>query len=137
MPLQKSNSPKFRVLLLENIHAVARDLFLQQGYEVEALKGALSTTELVAKLKGFDALGIRSKTSVSPEVFEQAPHLLTMGCFCVGTNHVATGEAKLKGVPVFNAPFSNTRSVAEMTLSNIIALARQVGTRNVEMHQGI
>ncbi len=131
------SSSKFRILLLENIHAVARDLFLQQGYEVETLKGALPPGELIAKLKGFDAVGVRSKTDVPALVFDQAPQLLTLGAFCVGTNHLAVDAAKRNGIPVFNAPFSNTRSVAEMTLSNIIALSRQVGTRNVEMHQGV
>lgn len=131
------SSSKFRILLLENIHAVARDLFLQQGYEVETLKGALPPGELIAKLKGFDAVGVRSKTDVPAQVFDQAPQLLTLGAFCVGTNHLDVDAAKRNGIPVFNAPFSNTRSVAEMTLSNIIALSRQVGTRNVEMHQGV
>jgi len=137
MANSNSNAPRYRVLLLENIHAVARDLFLQQGYEVEVLKGALNQQELVAKLQGFDALGVRSKTSVAAEVFAHSPKLLAMGCFCVGTNHVATQAGKMAGVPVFNAPFSNTRSVAEMVISHIIALARQVGTRNVEMHKGV
>ena len=130
-------APKFQILLLENIHAVARDLFLQQGYEVETLKGALAPAELITKLKSFDAVGVRSKTDVPRQVFDESPRLLTLGAFCVGTNHLAVDAAKRNGVPVFNAPFSNTRSVAEMTLSNLIALSRQVGTRNVEMHQGI
>ena len=126
-----------RVLLLENIHAIARDLFLQEGFEVETLKVALSPEALIEKLQGFDLLGVRSKTQVPAQVFEKAPNLIAMGCFCVGTNHVELGTAKRQGIPVFNAPFSNTRSVAEMTISNVIALARQIGNRNIEMHQGI
>ena len=125
-----------KVLLLENIHAVARDLFIQAGFEVEHQKGALSPAELEAKMQDFDAIGVRSKTAVPPSVFAKKSRTLTIGAFCVGTNHLATDDAKLAGVPVFNAPFSNTRSVAEMTLSNIISLSRQIGSRNVEMHQG-
>jgi D-3-phosphoglycerate dehydrogenase len=128
---------KPKILLLENIHSVARDLFLQNGYEVEAMKTALSPAALIDKLKGFQVVGVRSKTAVPAEVFEKAGHLFAMGCFCVGTSHVDLDAAKGRGVPVFNAPFANTRSVAEMVISHIVALARQLGQRNVEMHQGV
>jgi len=133
-------SPSFRkpkVLLLENIHSVARDLFLQRGFEVEMLKSALSPQALVEKLKDYEVLGIRSKTSIPAEIFAKAPTFFAVGCFCVGTSHVDLDVAKAHGVPVFNAPFSNTRSVAEMVLSHIVALSRQIGQRNLEMHQGI
>lgn len=126
-----------KVLLLENIHSVARDLFLQSGFEVEMLKSALSPSALIEKLQNYQVLGVRSKTAVPAEVFERAPKMFAMGCFCVGTSHVALESAKEHGVPVFNAPFSNTRSVAEMVISHIVALSRQLGQRNVEMHQGI
>ncbi len=132
-----SRAGKVRVLLVENIHAIARDLFLQGGFEVETLKHALSPEALVEKLAEVDVLGVRSKTSIPAQVFERSPHLMAVGCFCVGTNHVDLDAAKRTGVAVFNAPFSNTRSVAEMTISNVVALSRQIGQRNVELHQGI
>ncbi len=128
---------KPRVLLVENIHAIARDLFVQQGFEVETLKSALTPEALIEKIQDFDVLGVRSKTSVPAEVFARSPRLVAMGCFCVGTNHVDLDAARAHGVPVFNAPFSNTRSVAEMTISNVVGLSRQLGLRNIEMHQGI
>src|SRR6476469_4297646 len=108
---------KPRVLLLENIHSVARDLFLQSRFEVEMLKSALSPEALVDKLQGFDVLGIRSKTNIPDEVFAKSPRLFALGCFCVGTSQVDLDAAKRHGVPVFNAPYSNTRSVAEMVIS--------------------
>jgi D-3-phosphoglycerate dehydrogenase len=128
---------KPRVLLLENIHSVARDSFLQRGFEVEMLKTALSPEALIDKLKHFDVLGVRSKTALPRQIFEKAPNVFAVGCFCVGTSHVDLDAAKEHGVAVFNAPFSNTRSVAEMVISHIVSLARQIGQRNVEMHQGI
>ena len=131
-----SSFGKPKVLLLENIHSVARDLFIQRGFEVEMLKSALSPEALVEKLKDYEVLGVRSKTAVPREVFDKARRLFAMGCFCVGTSHVDLDSAKVHGVPVFNAPFSNTRSVAEMVASHIVALARQIGQRNLEMHQG-
>lgn len=131
----QTRTPK--VLLLENIHSVARDLFLQSGFEVEMLKSALSPAGLVEKLQHYQILGVRSKSAVPAEVFEKAPKMFAMGCFCVGTSHVDLDSAKAHGVPVFNAPFANTRSVAEMVISHIISLSRQLGQRNVEMHQGI
>jgi D-3-phosphoglycerate dehydrogenase len=137
MPKHPTSSRKPKVLLLENIHSIARDLFLQRGFEVEMLKSALSPEALVDKLKGFDVLGIRSKTSLPAEVLENSPHLFAAGCFCVGTSNVDLDAARGNGVPVFNAPYSNTRSVAEMVTSHIVALARQIGQRNIEMHQGV
>jgi D-3-phosphoglycerate dehydrogenase len=126
-----------KVLLLENIHPLARDLFLKDGFQVDTLKGALTEDELIAKLPGYDVLGIRSKTYLTKKVFEAAKSVTTVGCFCVGTNQVDLHAAKENGVVVFNAPFSNTRSVAEMVIAEIIMLSRKLGTRNTEMHQGI
>ncbi len=126
-----------KVLLLENIHPLARDLFLKDGFVVDALKGALTEDELIAKLPGYDILGIRSKTYLTRKVFEAAKSVGTVGCFCVGTNQVDLKAARDHGVVVFNAPFSNTRSVAEMVLAEIVMLSRKLGTRNTEMHQGI
>jgi D-3-phosphoglycerate dehydrogenase len=126
-----------KVLLLENIHPLARDLFLKDGFQVDTLKGALTEDELIAKLPGYDVLGIRSKTYLTKKVFEAAKSVSTVGCFCVGTNQVDLKAAREAGVVVFNAPFSNTRSVAEMVLAEIVMLSRKLGTRNNEMHQGV
>ncbi len=130
-------SVPMKVLLLENIHPIARDLFLKEGFHVDTLKGALTEDELIAKLPGYDVLGIRSKTYLTQKVFEAAKSITTVGCFCVGTNQVDLQAARKSGVVVFNAPFSNTRSVAEMVISEIVMLSRKIGTRNNEMHQGI
>jgi D-3-phosphoglycerate dehydrogenase len=126
-----------KVLLLENIHPIARDLFLKEGFHVDTLKGALTEDELIQKLPGYDVLGIRSKTYLTSKFFEAAKSVTTVGCFCVGTNQVNLQAARKNGVVVFNAPFSNTRSVAEMVIAEIVMLSRKIGTRNTEMHQGI
>jgi D-3-phosphoglycerate dehydrogenase len=126
-----------KVLLLENIHPLARDLFIKEGFHVDTMKGALTEDELIAKLPGYDILGIRSKTYLTKKVFEAAKSVSTVGCFCVGTNQVDLQAARENGVVVFNAPFSNTRSVAEMVIAEIVMLSRKLGTRNNEMHQGI
>lgn len=126
-----------KVLLLENIHPIARDLFAKEGFQVDCLKGALTEDELIQKVPGYDVLGIRSKTFLTQKFFEAAKSVTTVGCFCVGTNQVNLAAARANGVVVFNAPFSNTRSVAEMVVAEIIMLSRKLGTRNIEMHQGI
>jgi D-3-phosphoglycerate dehydrogenase len=126
-----------KVLLLENIHPIARDLFLKEGFQVDTLKGALTDAELATKVPGYDILGIRSKTHLTPAFFEAAKSVGTVGCFCVGTNQVDLNSARSHGVVVFNAPFSNTRSVAEMVMAEIVMLSRKLGTRNNEMHQGV
>jgi D-3-phosphoglycerate dehydrogenase len=126
-----------KVLLLENIHPIARDLFLKDGFHVDVLKGALNEDELIQKLPGYDVLGIRSKTFLTKKFFDAAKSVTTVGCFCVGTNQVDLKAAREHGVVVFNAPFSNTRSVAEMVVAEIVMLSRKLGTRNTEMHQGI
>src|SRR6185369_1716026 len=92
--------------------------------------------ELKERLKEVDVLGIRSKTHVTPEALSTASNLLAIGCFCIGTNQVDAKEANRRGVPVFNAPFSNTRSVAELILAEVVALARQLGDRSREVHEG-
>lgn len=126
-----------RILLLENIHPIARDLLLKDGFEVESAKNAWSEQELIAKLDGFDVLGIRSKTYLTEAVFQAAKRTAAVGCFCVGTNQVELAAARKHGVAIFNAPFSNTRSVAEMVVAEVVMLSRKLGTRNIEMHQGI
>ncbi|MFN7684900.1 MAG: phosphoglycerate dehydrogenase [Oligoflexia bacterium] len=126
-----------KVLLLENIHSTAREMFAAEGCEVEALAEALPESRLIEKIRGVNVLGIRSKTQVTEKVFAEANDLITMGAFCIGTNQIALHAAKVRGIPVFNAPFGNTRSVAEMTIAEIIMLSRRLGLRNLEMHQGI
>ena len=128
--------PKLRVLLLENISPLAKALFEEEGCEVELLSKALQGPELAEKLAGVHVLGIRSKSHVTAEVLARADDLLALGCFCIGTNQVDIEAAKRRGVPVFNAPFSNTRSVAELILSEVIALSRQLGDRSREVHEG-
>lgn len=132
---QKKIQDPTRILLLENIHPLALDAFKNEGYLVETLPGALSPDQLKEKIKDVHVLGIRSKTHISADVFKEANRLLAVGCFCIGTNQVDLDGASHQGVPVFNAPFGNTRSVAEMIISEIIMLARQLGQRNSEMHQ--
>ena len=127
----------FKVLLLENIHPGARDMLLAEGLEVEMVSSALKDEELAERLRGVHVLGIRSKTQVRASVLAQAKDLLTLGCFCIGTNQVDLAAANVAGVPVFNAPFSNTRSVAEMIIAEIVVLARQLGDRSREVHAGV
>jgi D-3-phosphoglycerate dehydrogenase / 2-oxoglutarate reductase len=127
---------KIRVLLLENIHEAAADLFSRQEFQVDLLKKALSEAELCERLQGVDLLGIRSKTRLTETALQAGRQLLGVGAFCIGTNQVHLGAANALGVPVFNAPFSNTRSVAEMILGEIIILSRQLGDRSREVHTG-
>lgn len=128
---------EMRVLLLENIHPLANEIFLRDGFQVETSPGALSPTELAARIKGVHILGIRSKTQITKEVLASADELLAIGAFCIGTNHIDVNAAKTRGIPVFNAPFGNTRSVAEMMIAEIILLSRQLGDRNNEMHRSV
>ncbi len=125
-----------RILLLEGIHPGARDALVAAGYEVELLAGSLSEEELVHAVRHVVALGLRSKTQITPKVLEAAERLRAVGAFCIGTNQIALEDARRRGVPVFNAPFSNTRSVAELVLAEVVCLARQIGDRNREVHQG-
>lgn len=125
-----------KVLLLENVHKSALQRFETESFQVEMRSGALGEDELIKAIQGFQVLGIRSKTRVTGRVLESARDLLTVGCFCIGTNQVDLVTANLHGVPVFNAPFSNTRSVAEMIIAEIIFLARQLGDRSREVHAG-
>jgi D-3-phosphoglycerate dehydrogenase len=126
-----------KVLLLENVHASAHEIFATEGFQVESLKHALKEDELIAKIADVHVLGIRSKTQVSGRALAEAKRLLTLGCFCIGTNQVELAEANRRGVPVFNAPFSNTRSVAELIIAEVIALSRKLGDRSREVHDGV
>lgn len=128
---------RIKALLLENIHPSSHDTFREAGVDLDVASGALSEDDLIARLAGVQVLGIRSKTRVTRRVLEAAgKDLFTVGCFCIGTNQVDLIAANQMGVPVFNAPFSNTRSVAELVIAEIIALARNLSDRIREMHDG-
>ena len=125
-----------RALLLENIDPVAADLLGSAGFQTESLRGALDEADLIAALDGVDVLGIRSKTQVTAEVVRRRPDLAAVGAFCIGTNQIDLRAAAAGGVAVFNAPFSNTRSVVEMALAEIICLARRLVDRDRALHAG-
>jgi D-3-phosphoglycerate dehydrogenase / 2-oxoglutarate reductase len=126
-----------RVLLLEGIHPVAAEAFGRAGFEVDVRAGSLSEDELLDELPGVSLLGIRSNTKVTPRVLEAGKDLLAVGCFCIGTNQVDLADATDRGIAVFNAPFSNTRSVVELVLGEILALARRLPEKTQRMHEGI
>jgi D-3-phosphoglycerate dehydrogenase len=126
-----------KVLLLENIHPVAVEILEGRGFEVELRTGSLSEDELVEALPGVHLLGIRSNTHITPRVLDAATDLLAVGCFCIGTNQVDLVEAGQRGVAVFNAPYSNTRSVVELVIGEIIALARRLPEKTQKMHEGV
>ena len=127
---------RIKVLLLENPDARAAELFTQEGYQVESVPGGLDEDELLARVGEVSILGIRSKTQVTQRVLDAAPRLLAIGAFCIGTNQIELAGAMKKGVAVFNAPFSNTRSVVELALGEIIVLARRIPEKNPKMHAG-
>jgi D-3-phosphoglycerate dehydrogenase len=130
------NEQNIRILLVENIHPVAREKLLDEGYQVDLLTHAPSEEELISLLPSYNALGIRSKTEITKRVLDSVSNLTTIGCFCIGTNQVDLVAARSHGVAVFNAPHSNTRSVAELVIAEMIALSRQLGDRNTKAHQG-
>jgi len=136
--MAETSFPKssIKVLLLENVHPVAKEAFAAEGYQVETVKGALSETELAAKVRDVHLLGIRSKTQVTQKVLDEGRRLLAVGAFCIGTNQIDLVHSNKRGVPAFNAPFSNTRSVAELILAEIVMLSRQLGDRLREVHSG-
>ena len=127
---------RIKVLLLENPDARAAELFRAEGYQVEEVKGGLDEDELIARIEGVSLLGIRSKTQVTQRVLDAANRLIGIGAFCIGTNQIDLPGAMRKGVAVFNAPFSNTRSVVELALGEIIVLARRIPEKNPKMHAG-
>ena len=126
-----------RFLLLEGIHPNAVTALKQAGFaRVELLPGALEDSALADALQRADVVGIRSRTQLTDAVLQAAPHLQAIGCFCIGTNQVALGSAQALGMPVFNAPYSNTRSVAELVIAEIICLLRGLMRRNQAVHEG-
>lgn len=128
---------QIKVLLLENIHPKAVSIFQSEQLQIEEIKGALDEEELIEKISDIHILCIRSKTQVTPSVLHAAKKLLAIGTFCIGTNQVDIQTAAAKGIVVFNAPFSNTRSVVELTIGSMIMLMRNTFTKSNQMHQGI
>jgi len=135
---RKISYPKNRIkiLLLENVHPDAFENLSEDGFSVELVKHSLSEEELIEKIKGVHVLGIRSKTQVTENVLKAANKLMVVGAFCIGTTQIDLKSCKQKGVIVFNAPYSNTRSVVELAIGQIIMLMRNVFTRSTEIHQG-
>lgn len=138
MQLTSLDKSKIKFLLLEGIHESALRTLKSHGYKnIEAVKGSISEQELLKKVKDIHFIGIRSRTQLTEVVFSAAEKLLAVGCFCIGTNQVNLDAALTKGVPVFNAPYSNTRSVAELVIAQAILLLRRVPEKNLLAHQGI
>jgi D-3-phosphoglycerate dehydrogenase len=135
---RKISYPKNRIkmLLLENVHPDAFASLSDAGFTVETIRHSLSEDELIEKIKGVHVLGIRSKTQVTKKVLEAANKLMVVGAFCIGTTQIDLENCKRKGVVVFNAPYSNTRSVVELAIGEIIMLMRSVFTRSTEIHNG-
>ena len=147
MPFQTGGAPmsdqlslpkeRIRALLLENISETAVELLGQEGYtNVGREKKALEGQALVDAVRGVHMLGIRSRTTITEEVLANADRLMSIGCFCIGTNQVDLEAARQRGIPVFNAPFSNTRSVAELTLGEIVMLLRGIFPKSNAAHRG-
>jgi D-3-phosphoglycerate dehydrogenase len=127
---------RMRMLLLENIHPAAVERLRDAGYQVETAKGALSEDALVERIRGVHVLGVRSKTQVSARVLDAADRLMAVAAFCIGTNQIDLDAAAERGVAVFNAPYSNTRSVVELAVGLTIALLRDVTDKSAAMHRG-
>ncbi len=130
--------PKNRmsILLLENIHPRAADLFRNEGFRVEMVKGALDEDELAERIRDVSVLGIRSKTQVTAKVLENANKLMCIGAFCIGTNQIDLQAAQQRGIVAFNAPYSNTRSVVELAIGEMIVLMRDIAEKSNKMHAG-
>lgn len=128
---------RIKVLLLENVHPKALKAFQDEGFQVELVKGALDEAELIEKIKDVSILGIRSKTIVTKKVIESANKLMCIGAFCIGTNQINLDECERNGIAVFNAPYSNTRSVVELSVGEMIMLIRNIPEKSNKMHAGI
>jgi D-3-phosphoglycerate dehydrogenase len=128
---------KVRVLLLESIHPDAVSRLEAEGYLVESVRNALDESELIERIAGVHLLGIRSKTQVTAKALDAADSLVAIGAFCIGTDQIDLAHASSTGVAVFNAPFSNTRSVVELALAEIIAMTRRLTEKNAGMHNGV
>src|SRR5487761_2625979 len=129
---------KIKILLLEGIHPTALEAFRADGYtEIEYHQKSLPEAKLPESIADAYFIGIRSATHLTAKVFEHAPRLMGVGCFCIGTNQVDLDAAEARGIPVFNAPFSNTRSVAELVLAEVVMLLRGIPFRNAAAHRGL
>ena len=128
---------KINVLLLEKVDKIAFDLFKEEGYNVESLDGSLSEKDLIKKIKDVSILGIRSKTIISDKVIKSANKLLAIGAFCIGTNQIKFESCNDSGIVIFNAPYSNTRSVVEIVIAQIINLMRKIVIKSNKMHSGV
>ena len=129
---------KIKFVLFEGVHQSALDTLHAAGYSnIDYYKKALDGDELKEAIKDAHFIGLRSRTHLTAEMIEAAPKLIAVGCFCIGTNQVDLNAAKVRGIPVFNAPFSNTRSVAELVLGEILLLMRNVPQANAEVHRGV
>jgi D-3-phosphoglycerate dehydrogenase / 2-oxoglutarate reductase len=128
---------KKKILLVEGIHPGAKTRLENQGFYVELENVGLSSEELMKRAGGFHAIGVRSKTQITKNIIDFVPDLETIGCFCIGTDQVDLDFANKKGIPVFNAPYSNTRSVAELVVCEMIALSRRLADRSAQMHKGV
>lgn len=137
MPTALSRTSEINVLLLENIHSDAAELLTAEGYHVETYDGALGEPELASRLSGVHVLGIRSTTQLTEKVLDQTDALIAVGAFCIGVNQIDLTAATQRGIAVFNAPFSNTRSVVELAIAEIIALTRRLTDKSRDMHAGI
>jgi D-3-phosphoglycerate dehydrogenase len=126
-----------RVLLLEQIHPEAEEILRSAGFEVESLSRALDEDELVDRIGDIALIGVRSKTHITRRVLDAAPNLVAVGAFCIGTNQIDLDAASERGVTVFNAPFSNTRSVVELAIAEIISMTRRLTEKNALMHEGV
>ncbi len=125
-----------RILLTENIHEIAQTKLLEDGFKVDRITHSPSEEEFNKILKNYDVLGIRSKSEITSGILAQNTHLQSIGAFCIGTNQIDLTAANKAGIPVFNAPHSNTRSVAELVIAEMIALSRQLGDRSAMAHKG-
>lgn len=128
---------RIKMLLLESVHPNALAKLKEEGFSVESYPAGLDEDELCEKIKGIHVLGLRSKTQVTAKVIEQADKLMAMGAFCIGTNQIDIQTALETGIPVFNAPFSNTRSVVELAIAEMISLMRGISDKSRDMHQGV
>ncbi len=137
MPRTSYPKEKIRVVLLENIHPKAAAMLRGEGFSVETTSGSPDGAKLLKLVEDAHVLGIRSKTQLTRDVLGASKRLLAVGCFCIGTDQVHLGAARSAGVPVFNAPFCNTRSVAELTIAEAIGLTRQLTTKSEQMHKGV
>ncbi|HET8569204.1 MAG TPA: NAD(P)-dependent oxidoreductase, partial [Candidatus Limnocylindria bacterium] len=128
---------KIKVLLLESVHPSAVEAFKGEGYtNIEAHAGSLPERELAERLRGAHIVGVRSRTRLTADALAGADRLMAIGCFSVGTDQIDLVAAEERGIPVFNAPYSNTRSVAELVLAEVILLSRGIAERNAAAHRG-